>query len=252
MEDKRTTKPKRTKRGAEGGGKKKTGSDHALSGIVATCVRDKGYIQGDDGISYLFFNSDIANGVEKLRAGAVVGFTPKLSDSGHRAINVVVSGEEVIQWVNPEKFILAKGQPKYGKVFLKAPSVCCSSESSPDHAKGALIRFAKGLKANAIVDLRYSKSTGEDGNYKYSIHNYCGAPALVFEKRYTTRRSKAKESDAFVRRATQQMSKKVQEYNEQKKERAKQREKTQAEIFWAVIVVLLVLVLVAIGSGSNK
>lgn len=54
-----------------------------------------------------------------------------------------------------------------------------SSSNSPDTAKNLMKQKIKQLGANAIINLEYSKSTGSDGNYQYSIHNYFGDIVLI-------------------------------------------------------------------------
>lgn len=66
------------------------------------------------------------------------------------------------------------------KIFEQSNSyIIGTSKDSPDFAKDYMLYQAESLGANAVLNARYFKTTGSSGNYKYTIHNYMGNPAVI-------------------------------------------------------------------------
>jgi hypothetical protein len=91
------------------------------------------------------------------------------------------------------------------------PSICLSrrkfvsnSAKTPSMSKNAFpaavpvsmgCSVACRLGANALLGLHYSKSSGQNGNYRFTVHNFTARPAIVMLRRMTSDLAAAEASE---------------------------------------------------------
>lgn len=151
----------------------------AMKGIIKSFVPEKkyGFIKGDDGKDYFFHLADFQAQLQKdkITDGAPVEFEPTANSKGYRAVNCsLVDLSDVSTYVVPDDFPTSKFDTLPGWEIIEMGDwiVHGSSSESPNAAKMDLIDSALRVRANALVNVEYYKTTGSAGNYRYSIHNY--------------------------------------------------------------------------------
>lgn len=160
-----------------------------MKGKIKTYLKNKGYgfIKGDDGKDYFFHEEDFKNkkDVSNLYEGSYIDFDEYATPKGYKARSCRLLDEsKIITYVVPESFKVFKSDRireweiiEYGKWIVYG-----SSSDSPESAKNEIIERAKSIGANSIINIEYYKTTGEDGNYRYTIHNYKGNIANLAKK----------------------------------------------------------------------
>lgn len=151
--------------------------------------RQFGFISGADDREY-FFHRSCWMETECPRKGDLVSFTPRNAKKGIRAKNVQRLNEEVHQKPNHFQWTMLDGmqftssnEPRLGTVFGRGERIYEEGNSvSPDSLRERLKQRASSLGANAVVNYQYSKRTGRRGNYRYTIHEVSGLPALIGSK----------------------------------------------------------------------
>lgn len=158
-----------------------------MHGEISTYLAVKGYgfIKGNDGNDYFFHDTDFSSSKDKICHGAPVVFDPSANAKGYRASDCkLLDTSDIDTYLVPEKFVVSKYSDVKGWEILEDGEwwITGTSSDSPDGAKDDLIVAAEALGANAVVDARYSKSTGSNGNYDYTIHHYRGRMVCVGKK----------------------------------------------------------------------
>ena len=159
-----------------------------MTGTIKSFLFDKGYgfIDGDNGKSYFFHVSFCeANLSHKLIEGVCVSFSERATPRGYSAENVVLMNiEQIIYYEIPKNVYFSKNDNVQGWETIEATNwyVRAEARNSPDEAKNIMLARAERLGANAIVNARYFKTTGSEGNYQFSIHHYEGRLATIAKK----------------------------------------------------------------------
>jgi hypothetical protein len=139
-----------------------------------------GFILGEDKQSYYFHKNNID--IDIVSLGQLVIFEPLETDQGLKAINIKNIKTSGFIFDYHDQFTSKNDNDS---ILLSAEYIANSlsaSGDSPDEAKEKLFKYIKSLGANGVRGLEYFKTKGEDGNYIYTIHNYRGNPALIFNK----------------------------------------------------------------------
>lgn len=173
-----------------------------LKGRVKTYLGNKGYgfIKGDDGKDYFFHVDEFVNSkdIKNVCEDAYVEFDQVATPKGYKAVQCkLLNGDDVKTYVTPANFLTSKFETIKGWELIEHGSwfVYGSSKDSPDHAKKEAIAYANSVGANALIQLEYFKTTGEEnkrsifdspnykgGIYRYTIHNFRGRIAVAAKK----------------------------------------------------------------------
>lgn len=155
------------------------------TGVIARYSPDQkyGFIAGDDGQDYFVHYSELLQIIsDDDLEGKLVSFEAVLGKKGYKARNCQVHGEEASRaYTLPDRFLFAKRAQVQGWPPIESCDweVVGTSHDSPDQAKANLKERAQSIGGNAIVNLEYFKTTGQSGNYKFTIHNFRGQPAFI-------------------------------------------------------------------------
>lgn len=169
-----------------------------MNGVITTFFADKGYgfIQGENNTSYFFHVRDLEKDTNQLdiSRGYNVSFSPSKGQKGEQAKNVTT---------NNKLNNVSKQTYNNGECFKVPDDIWYSRESSiagweilsdsgwyvigstnspgqaPDDAKQEMFRKALAIGANAVISAKYTKTTGEDGNYRYSLHHHSGRAVII-------------------------------------------------------------------------
>ena len=148
-------------------------------------IKRYGFIRGADGQSYFFHLTDII-GQAAPALWQHVTFLPIATPRGPRAQRVILGVEPHRQpqhvRVEPDRFIITRYDTVRGYVITQVLSQGCWAESNdPNVAKDNLQQVARGLGANAIVNLKLDKYSKQDGcsNYYYTMHRFYGDAVVV-------------------------------------------------------------------------
>ncbi|GGF57703.1 hypothetical protein GCM10011332_08980 [Terasakiella brassicae] len=147
-------------------------------GIIHAYMAEKkyGFIHGDDGQSYFFHYRDLLNCLsDNSLEGHPVHFEAILTQKGYRAKNCTVLAKETVNTYRmPDDFLFSKSNKFKSWEIIDAGAweVHGSSQESPDSAKQLLKDHARRIGANAARNLNYYKTTGTEGNYRFTIHNF--------------------------------------------------------------------------------
>lgn len=162
-----------------------------MKGTVKTYLPEKkyGFIKGDDGKDYFFHASGFKNSdqVSKICEESVVEFDQQATPKGYKAKScTLINPADVFTYVVPDEFITSKSSGVRGWEVMELSDwvVHGSSSHSPDAAKKEVIRRAKQIGANALIDVEYYKATGSasgsgSGVYHYTIHNFRGRAVML-------------------------------------------------------------------------
>lgn len=162
-----------------------------MLGSVSTYLPEKGYgfIKGDDGKDYFFHNRAFIDKrqISFIAEEARVTFDQEATPRGYRAAKCrLLSESEDILYTVPDTFLVSRNSAIKGWETIESGAwVALGSGSSPDEAKDAMINVASQYGANALLNIRYSKSTGEEpsengrGTHYFTIHHYEGTIGMV-------------------------------------------------------------------------
>lgn len=163
-----------------------------MQGTIKTYLPEKhyGFIKGQDGKDYFFHESAFADkgDIHSLAEGVLIDFDQKATPKGYQAIKCkVLTKLDDMCYITPDKFLTTKSAQIKGWEMIEMGGwvVSGTSAESPDAAKDEAIAYAKQVGANALVELRYGKSTGSQpsdsgkGTYYFSIHHFRGRIATV-------------------------------------------------------------------------
>ena len=166
-----------------------------MLGLISTYLPEKGYgfIKGDDEKDYFFHKNAF---IEKKQISLIaeearVSFDQQATPRGYRATKCrLLSDSEDILYTTPETFLLSRHSRIKGWETIETGSwIAMGTGSSPDSAKDDMVKVANKYGANALLNIRYSKSTGEEpsengkGTHYFTIHHYEGIISMVGKKR---------------------------------------------------------------------
>lgn len=165
-----------------------------MKGVITTFLPEKGYgfIKGADGRDYYFRESAFGNVADRklITEMAGVEFEQVASPKGYKAKNcILISNEEVKTYYVPSDCPTSKtGTLRGWDIIEYGDWVIHSSErESPEAARKMLFYYANRVKANALVDVEYYKTQGEEpgtgrGTHYYTIHNFSGRMVTAARK----------------------------------------------------------------------
>lgn len=160
-----------------------------MTGTIKSCLESKGYgfIKGDNNIDYFFHYSSIKQreGTDSIEDGKRVVFEEKATPKGYSAINIVLlQTKEESLYEYPSSTLFSKSEHVNGWETIDSSDwyVEESSKESPEDAKQRMLYHAKLAGANAVVNALYFKTTGQEGNYKFTVHNYKGQLVRIARK----------------------------------------------------------------------
>ena len=119
-----------------------------------------------------------------------MSFDQQATPRGYRATKCrLLSDSEDILYTTPETFLLSRHSGIKGWETIGTGSwIAMGAGSSPDSAKDDMVKVANKYGANALLNIRYSKSTGEEpsengkGTHYFTIHHYEGIISMVGKK----------------------------------------------------------------------
>lgn len=125
-------------------------------GVVTSFLSDKGYgfIKGDDGNDYHFKRRDVLGELPPLTA-ARVAFDAQATARGYSAVKVIVRGQALTMWADPESFVVSEqdGIPGLDILYVYS-SPCWTTATLHDQARQQLVDIAKTYGANGVLQLR--------------------------------------------------------------------------------------------------
>ena len=164
------------------------------TGVVKSYSEEKrfGFISNEKGNSYFFHISDVNKEfVNKIAIGCAVSFNAIPKPKGMAAVDIKSDNSllPIYECTDDSSIIVSKSD-RCGKgniVLHVAPTIYIENRD-PNIAVNMLKNKAMQLGCNAILNLNRSRRTDsdEDSNYKYTIHKFSAAPALVKRVSYTT------------------------------------------------------------------
>lgn len=161
----------------------------SMRGTIKTFLPEKqyGFIQGDDGKDYFFHQSSFKSIDQQtlICDDAAVEFDQKATPKGYKADNcALVNSIEGGYYIEPNQFLISKSSEIKGWEIIEKGDwiVNGSSRDGSDAAKQDMIASALAVRANALINVSYQKTTGEDGNYRFTIHNYRGKIVTIAKK----------------------------------------------------------------------
>jgi cold shock CspA family protein/uncharacterized protein YbjQ (UPF0145 family) len=168
-----------------------------MTGTVKTFLQEKnyGFIYGDDGKDYFFRTNWLKDQTEvkKIAEECRVEFDPQATPRGYRANRVCTVGVfDTPCYVVPDTCLTSAEDKIKGWEIMEMGEweVHGSSKNSPDSAKSDLIKSAEAVGANGIIHVNYYKTTGSEGNYHYSIHNFVGRVVTIAKRNAKGERKK--------------------------------------------------------------
>jgi cold shock CspA family protein len=175
-----------------------------VTGKIVNFIHEKGFgfVQGDDGISYFLHIKEFGPGINlnKVIKGAKVSFTEESSSKGPQATKAQIMQK------HEQKVSYGGNESQCGSKYITPDTTFYSREGiipgweiiqdsgwdvigstrdageSPDSAKNEMLRKAKAIGANAVVNAKYEKTTGSRGNYKFSLHHQVGRAVIIGKK----------------------------------------------------------------------
>jgi hypothetical protein len=92
-------------------------------------------------------------------------------------------GSKILRFYLPDKFLATKYSSFKGLDIYQIPQwlITSSSDISIDMARQNIIERAEYLGANGLINLTYSRSIGQSGNYRYSIHHFSANPVILIK-----------------------------------------------------------------------
>ncbi len=148
-------------------------------------VEQYGYVMDVDtnkSYHFSFRNCDYSL-IPFINDGVYVTFELKPSPKGYKAINVELLNDSNFLYEIPNKLLTSKGTSIEGWNLHQTPDwYVVGSGESPDEARQSMYSHCRELGATGVLAVSYQKTTGTDGNYQFTVHNYVGAPAMLTRK----------------------------------------------------------------------
>ena len=161
-----------------------------MNGKITSFVNEKGFgfIRGEDGKDYFFHARDFSGSrPEAFTDGLPVKFKPTATPKGYRAYDCQTVDATSLGFEVPDSLLTSKEDNIKGWSIVQLSDWVIQSDWNKD--KDAAMAECKAragiLGANALLGFSYKKSTGSDGNYKFSTFQYVGRPAFVARKSAT-------------------------------------------------------------------
>lgn len=223
-----------------------------MKGVIKTYVPEKkyGFIKGDDEKDYFFHLGAFKDPrhKDKICDEMLVEFEPTPTPKGYRAQNCsLLDPSDVTTFAVPDEFLTSKEMTIKGWEIIEMGDwiVHGSSRASPDEARKDLIDSAMRVKANALVDTTYYRTTGSEagtgkGIHHYTIHNF-RARIVIVARRSPKGEYRADELCGLNQRAEAEKQWLLKLNNQSKRKR---------HILWAVIIGLSAILL-AIGDDGG-
>lgn len=160
-----------------------------MQGTIKTYLPEKGYgfIKGDDGKDYFFHIREFHNKThaERVCEAAIVQFEQQATPKGYKAKRcILLNPKDIFTYITPDHFLTSKTDSVRGWEIIERGNwiVHGNSDDSPEAAKQKVIDRAKSVGANAIIELKYYKTTGSSDNYRFTIHNFQGRVVTLAKK----------------------------------------------------------------------
>lgn len=221
-----------------------------MKGVIKTYVPEKkyGFIKGDDGKDYFFHLDSFKDPChkDKICDDVLVEFEPTPTPKGYRAQECsLLNPSDVTTYAVPDEFLTSKAMAIKGWEIIEMGDwiVHGSSRASPDVARKDLIDSAMRVRANALVDTTYYKTTGSEagtgrGTHHYTIHNF-RARIVIVARRSPKGAFNAEDLCGLNQRAEAEKQRLVELNNQSKRKR---------NIVWTAIVGLSAILLAIGGS----
>lgn len=162
-----------------------------MTGTIKTFSTEKGFefIKGDNGKDYFFHKNNVKN-KDLISDEALVNFEEKATPKGYSAINIKIEKQSNIEKYNvPETIFVSKEGKVNGWETIEKSDwfISGGSINSPDEAKRLMLERAKMIGANAVINMTYNKTTGEEpgtgtGTHYFSIHHFNGVAVSIGKK----------------------------------------------------------------------
>ena len=214
-----------------------------MHGQIKNFLQSKGYgfISGADGNDYFFHIKEIINPEKEIVPGVTVQFEESLTPKGYKAKRIKLL-ESASLYEIPDTVLTSKTEEIRGWMVMKRGTISIeSSERSPDVARDSIKCIAQSLGVTGIINLRYYKTTGSDGNYNFSIHNFTGIPVALARKSI---------NGLYTRENIPCFQKKLEEYQENREREKAARQFAKCIFFMFLFFILLLFI--AGGSCSSK
>lgn len=158
--------------------------DCVMKGYIEKYFFDKqyGFIKTDDNVDYFFHKTNFINS-DEIEECLLVEFDTEKSKKGLVATNIkiVTDASKYIKqnnnsdkYIKPHDVLISKNSkiPNWDIVEKSNWQIIASSKDSPDDAKDQLKDLAANNDVSGLINIRYFKTKGEKGNYKFTIHNF--------------------------------------------------------------------------------
>jgi hypothetical protein len=144
----------------------------------------------------------------------MITFDERTTPQGYRADRLsLVCRTRVTTFVLPDDVLISKTDRLHGWELVEICDwiVHGASRQSPDQARKELQWNARCLGANALLCVEYYKSTGAQGNHRFTIHHFRGRVAAVGRRstRSTYREADLTGLNQRARMANQQIEEKI-------------------------------------------
>ncbi len=154
-----------------------------MEGTLKTYLPSKrmGFIAGDDGTDYFVHADDAIESIQWIE-GQRLSFDEGVTPKGYRARQVRASDATFeTHYRVPDDMLLEKREvvPDWDVIASTRYTIFVKSKQSRDDAEALLVQHARSLGANALVNVRYSRTTEISGNHNYSVHHFVGDPVVV-------------------------------------------------------------------------
>jgi cold shock CspA family protein len=171
-----------------------------MEGVVRSYVAERrfGFIDGEDGKSYFFHANAFLDPSDQDAPldGAILTFEPTATPKGLAAKRLALARDRAELWEPLDEFLVTRGDgPHWGEIMAIGGPITVQGPGSPDDLRSEIRQIAVAMDANALIGLRYSKSTGQSGNYRFSIHQFSATPVVLMRKRPTRDLSLLEASD---------------------------------------------------------
>lgn len=223
-----------------------------MQGTIKTYLPEKryGFIKGNDGKDYFFHENNFIDKshIRSLAEDVLIEFEQVATPKGYQAKQCkVLSTIEEMKYIQPDTFITTKQSYIKGWEIIEAGEwvVLSSSADSPDAAKDIVIQKAKRIGANALVDLRYNKSTGSEGNYEFSIHHFQGRITVIGKK--SAKGTQVREELLGINKQAELLYGKIQEKRKYDTKIMQDEERTALLVFG---IILLFSIIAGVIAGA--
>lgn len=162
-----------------------------MQGIVKSFLPQKqyGFIRGDDGRDYFFHASHFKkrSDVGNIFEGVAVAFDQAATPKGYSARSITLAGAYAeVRYAVPDEVYVSRGDAIKGWEVIDRSgwTIHSASRGSMDEARSELLRRARELGANAVLNMEYRKTTGSEngtgnGTHHFTIHNFSAQPVNI-------------------------------------------------------------------------